>query len=254
MFINRLLSLACAIVFCGTTSVLAADLGAGSLLKRRSVEETITLKLEQARPGLKISSVTPAPISGLYQAKIAGGPTLFVTADGDKFIAGELFNVEANGFARWEDPALIAERKSLMANVNPNDAIVFKPQGKTKAVVYVFTDVDCGYCRKLHSQIADYNNLGIEIRYLAFPRAGIPSPSADKLVSAWCSKDKQKALTLLKQDQPVTPATCDNPVAAEFDLGGRLGVNGTPALWVPSGELKPGYVPPEDLARELGIL
>jgi thiol:disulfide interchange protein DsbC len=99
-----------------------------------------------------------------------------------------------------------------------------------------------------------YSDLGIEIRYLAYPRAGIPSASAEKLVTAWCSKDKQQALTKLKQDQEVPAATCDNPVANEFALGTKLGVNGTPAIWMPNGELKPGYMPPEELAKELGIL
>jgi thiol:disulfide interchange protein DsbC len=237
--------------------------GAG-LLKRKSVEETIVNRLQQARPDVKLSSVRPSPIAGLYQAQVVGGPLLYVTPEGDKFIAGEIFTVQATGFAKYEDPALIEERKSLLTNLKAKDAIVFKAKGKTKAVVYVFTDVDCGYCQKLNSQMTTYNDqgqqkpgytdLGIEIRYLAYPRAGIPSPSADKLITAWCSKDQQKALTLLKQDQPVPSMTCDNPVAAQFELGAKVGVNGTPAIWLPSGEMKPGYLPPADLAKELGIL
>jgi thiol:disulfide interchange protein DsbC len=255
------------LALCCAGTVLAADAtapDAGSLLKRKSVEETITARLEQARQGVKITSVRPSIIAGLYQAQVAGGPMLYVTAEGDKFIAGDLFTVEPTGFAKWEDPALIAERKKLLAGVDPKSSIIFKPTGKTKAVVYVFTDVDCGYCRRLNSQMHAYNDqgqqkpgysdLGIEIRYLAYPRSGIPSPSAEKLVTAWCSKDKQQALTKLKQDQEVPNATCDNPVAAEFALGTKLGVNGTPAIWMPSGELKPGYLPPEELAKELGIL
>jgi len=226
---------------------------AGNLVKRKSPEETIVAKLQQARPDIKVDSVRPSPIPGLYQARVGGG-TLLVTAEGDKMIVGEIYNIEANGIAKWEDPALVAERKKMLATVNPNDAIAFKPTGKTKAVVYVFTDVDCGYCRKLNSEMASYNQLGIEVRYLAFPRAGVPSPSAEKLVTAWCSKDKQKALTMLKQDQDVPKLTCANPVAAQFELGGRLGVNGTPAIWMPSGELKPGYLPADVLAKELGIL
>jgi thiol:disulfide interchange protein DsbC len=95
--------------------------------------------------------------------------------------------------------------------------------------------------------------LGIEIRYLAYPRAGIPSPSADKLISAWCAKDKQSALTAVKSDQTIPNATCDNPVAAQFQMGAKVGVNGTPALFMPDGKLMPGYLPPEELARSLGI-
>jgi thiol:disulfide interchange protein DsbC len=234
------------------------------LLKRKSVEEVIVSRLQQARPDMKFSSVRPSPIAGLYQVQMVGGPLLYVTAEGDKFIAGDIFTVQASGFAKWEDPALMAERKALLSSINVKDTIPFKAKGKTKAVVYVFTDVDCGYCRKLNSQMTaytdqgqqkpGYTDLGIEVRYLAYPRAGIPSPSADKLVTAWCSKDKQKTMTMLKADQVVPSVTCDNPVAAQFELGAKVGVNGTPAIWMPSGELMPGYLPPEDLAKRLGIL
>jgi len=235
----------------------------GDLLKRKSVEETILENLHKARPDINFGQPRPSMIKGLYQVQVPGGPVLYVTPEGDKFIAGEIFGIDANGFSKIEDPYVIEERKKALASLDGKSSINFKPKGKAKAVVYVFTDVDCGYCRKLHSQMhayneggqqkPGYNDLGIEIRYLAYPRAGIPSPSADKLISAWCAKDKQAALTKLKADETVANATCDNPVAQQFQLGGQLGVNGTPALFLPDGKLMPGYLPPEDLARTLGI-
>jgi thiol:disulfide interchange protein DsbC len=232
---------------------VASSLPTDSLIKRLTPEATITAKLTQAFPQYPITAVRKSPIEGLYIVKI-GGSDVLVTADGSKFIQGEIFNVNASGVTKWEDPVLVAERKKLLATVNPKDSINFKAVGKTKAVVYVFTDVDCGYCRKLNSEMAEYNKRGIEIRYLAFPRAGIPSPSADKLVTAWCSKDKAAVMTKVKEGHDVPNITCNNPVAAQFELGGRIGVNATPALWMPNGEVKLGYLPPEQLAKELGIL
>jgi thiol:disulfide interchange protein DsbC len=240
---------------CVSTSFAAdtAPLPAGSLIKRLTPEAMITASLTQAFPQYPVTNVRPAPIAGLYIAKI-GGSDVLVTADGSKFIQGDIFNITAGGISKWEDPSLIAERKKLLATVNPKDSINFKATGATKAVVYVFTDVDCGYCRKLNSEMAEYNKLGIEIRYLAFPRAGIPSPSADKLITAWCSKDKQAVMTKVKEGQDVPNLTCNNPVAAQFELGGRIGVNATPALWLPNGEIKLGYLPPQQMAKALGIL
>ena len=235
----------------------------GELLKRKTVEETILENLNKARPDINFGQPRPSMIKGLYQVQVPGGPVLYVTPEGDKFIAGEIFGIDNTGFSKIEDPYVIEERKKALAGLDSKNTINFKPKGKTKAVVYVFTDVDCGYCRKLHSQMhaydeggqkkPGYNDLGIEIRYLAYPRAGIPSPSADKLISAWCAKDKQAALTKLKADESIANAVCDNPVAAQFQLGGQLGVNGTPALFLPDGKLVPGYTPPEDLAKTLGI-
>ncbi|MFT5670969.1 MAG: thiol:disulfide interchange protein DsbC, partial [Glaciecola sp.] len=115
-------------------------------------------------------------------------------------------------------------------------------------------DVDCGYCRKLHEEVPALNAKGIEVRYLAYPRAGIGSPSYNKIVSAWCAVDQQNALTKLKQLEPIPTNICaGNPVAAQFALGGKMGVRGTPALVLDSGRLLPGYMPADRLAAELGV-
>lgn len=250
-------------VFSGA-AVAAEETKNAPLVTRKGPEAIILERLQQARPEIPFGEPRLSPIPGLYQVQVPGGPVLYVTPEGDKFIAGEIFSIDSDGFARLEDPFVVEERKRLLAAIDPEETIIFKPKGETKAVVYVFTDIDCGYCRLLHSQITTYqdgdkklpgyNDLGIEIRYLAYPRAGVPSQSADKLITAWCSKDRQKALTALKNDQAIESATCaDNPVAADFKLGADVGVNGTPALWFPDGKLMPGYMPPADLAKALGI-
>jgi thiol:disulfide interchange protein DsbC len=224
------------------------------LVMRKTPEAIIAENLRKARPDISFGEIRPSVIKGLYQVQVSGGPLLFITPDGKQLIAGEAFAIGESGLSRIEDPYVVAERKKALAELNKsNKSINFKPKEKTKAVVYVFTDVDCGYCRKLHHEMAGYNDLGIEIRYLAYPRAGIPSPSADKLITAWCAKDKQTAMNKLKNEESVPNATCDNPVAQQFELGGKMGVNGTPALFLPDGELVPGYVQPEELAKKLGI-
>lgn len=265
MFAKYVVNLLGAIALLSLPLLSAAEEVSGAgLLERKTPEKIIAERLHEARPELPFGEPRKSPIEGLYQVQITGGPMLYVTPDGTAFISGEIFSITSDGFARLEDPYMAAERKRLLTTLDPKESIIFKPEGETKAVVYVFTDADCGYCRLLHKQIHSYtekgqkmpgyNDLGIEIRYLAFPRSGIPSPSADKLVTAWCSKDQQQALTALKNDKPVSPVTCaDNPVASDYALGGEVGVNGTPALWFPDGRLMPGYLPPQKLAEELGI-
>lgn len=264
---TKIIGICGALVFAGLMDAhmaLAQETnGSGALLKRKTPEQVILEKLKKGGPGMDFGMPRPSPIKGLYQVRMPGGHVIYVTPEGDKFIAGEIYAVNEDSFAPIEDPYLIEERKKAISTINPKETIIFKPTGETKAVVYVFTDVDCGYCRRLHSQMhtyddngvkmPGYNDLGIEIRYLAFPRAGIPSPSADKLVSAWCSKDKQNAITRLKNELPVPAAVCDNPVAKDYDMGQRVGVSGTPALFFPDGRLIPGYLPPAKLAETLGI-
>ena len=115
--------------------------------------------------------------------------------------------------------------------------VIFPAVGETKGVVSVFTDVDCGYCRKLHQEVPKLNQMGIEVRYLAYPRAGVGSRSYQKIVSAWCAADPNKAMTQLKSGMEIPDVSCENPVAAQFDLGQQVGVTGTPAIVLEDGRL-----------------
>ena len=118
--------------------------------------------------------------------------------------------------------------------------IIYPAKGETKAVVYAFTDADCGYCRKLHSEMDDINARGIEVRYLAWPRS---QESVPKMEAIWCSQDRNAAM-----DQAKMGAN----VQAHMALGSRLGVRGTPAIFTEAGEQVGGYLPAAQLAQAVG--
>jgi thiol:disulfide interchange protein DsbC len=241
----------------------------GDSAKNKSIEtdkngmHKIAESLKKAKPDIEVESIRQSPVEGLSIVKIKNGPSLFTNKSGTLVFTGDLLELKDGTYSRWEDPIITANRKIMYDKINPKDAIIFPAKGSPKAIVYVFTDVDCGFCRKMHSQISSYSengivyqgysDLGIEIRYLAFPRTGVETSSGKKTVSAWCSKDKQAALTKLKTDQSIPEITCNNPVARQFDMGTKIGVNGTPALWLPGGSLRPGYVSPSELAAILKI-
>lgn len=215
--------------------------------------EVILKALSAARPDLQYEQPRPSPMAGLYEVQVKGGPLLYIDADGSHFIAGDLFAVQKSGFVNLAEQGRQKERAELIAAVKPEDMIIFAPQNP-KATITVFTDVDCGYCQKLHSEVAELNALGIAVHYLAFPRAGLGSPSFRKIASAWCAKDPGAALTSLKNGEDIPENVCaDNPVAAQMLLGEKVGVNGTPALVLEDGTLVPGYRPAKELAKLLGI-
>jgi thiol:disulfide interchange protein DsbC len=215
--------------------------------------EVILKALSAARPDLQYEQPRPSPMAGLYEVQVKGGPLLYIDADGRHFIAGDLFAVQKSGFVNLAEQGRQKERAELIAAVKPEDMIIFAPENP-KATIAVFTDVDCGYCRKLHSEVAELNALGIAVHYLAFPRAGLGSPSFRKIASAWCAKDPGAALTSLKNGEEIPENVCaDNPVAAQILLGEKVGVNGTPALVLEDGTLVPGYRPAKELAKLLGI-
>jgi len=217
-------------------------------------EAVIKRVLEGSRPDVKVKTVAASEINGLYAVQIDDGPLVYATPDGKYFVVGDLFEVQGKGFVNLGEQKRNGDRVKELAAVKSGDMIIFKAAGPTKAVVNVFTDVDCGYCQKLHKEVPQLNAMGIEVRYLAYPRAGVGSEAYQKLVTAWCAKDRQGTLTRYKNHENIPISTCaNNPVAAEYALGERIGVNGTPALVTTKGELIPGYMPAQELAQRLGV-
>lgn len=219
------------------------------------IQQAIRKSFKASRPGLTLQSISTSAIEGLYTVQIANGPVLYSTSDGKYFVLGDLFEAAPDGFINLAERVREEGRAELMATVSADDMIIFAPKEQpSKATIMVFTDVDCFYCQKLHQEVPDLNRLGIEVRYLAYPRAGIGSDSYKKIASAWCADDRQAAMTKLKARQRIPDNVCpDNPVEAQFQLGQQVGVSGTPALVTTAGRLMPGYMPALQLAGALGI-
>lgn len=215
--------------------------------------QVLISKLRALRPDIPIERVGPSPLPGIFTLELAGGTVFYGTADGRYLFAGDLYELQEDDLVNLAELGRIEKRHDLMAAVKTSDMVIFPATGNTKAVISVFTDVDCGYCRKLHLEVPRLNELGIEVRYLAYPRAGIGSLSYQKIVSAWCAADPNAALTALKAGAEIPDATCPNPVASQFELGHEVGVTGTPSIVLEDGRLLPGYVPADELAGTLGI-
>lgn len=222
-------------------------LGLIALTSQAGGPETIKQVLSKKLPEAEIESIEKTKIPGLYEV-IVGSRIFYVSEDGRHLLQGNLIDLKSN--VNLTEAKMAKIRKAALEKVGEDRMIVFAPK-KPKHTVTVFTDIDCGYCRRLHSQIADYNHKGIKVRYMFYPRAGKNSASYDKAVSVWCAKDHQKALTEAKQGQPIEPLQCDNPVDQHMKLANQFGVSGTPMIVTEKGDVLPGYVPPEQLAQYL---
>ena len=218
--------------------------------------EAIKALLEQKLPGIEISSVEPSPKQGMYQA-FYNGQLLYISTDGQFLFTGNMLGLSGEQPMNHTEEAmsiksaeLSPERAATIDSIKEEDMVVFKAD-KEEYAITVFTDVDCAYCRKLHKEVPQLNARGITVRYLAFPRAGVGSSAYDKLVSVWCAEDKPMAMDNAKLKRQFSPKTCPNPVASQYNLTRKLGLNGTPALILPDGELIAGYVPFEELHKHL---
>ena len=208
----------------------------------------ITERLEKLAPQDKPESIKPTAISGLYEV-VFGSDIFYSSADGRFVLQGVLVDLDTN--ENLTETTRTDIRKGLMSKLNPSEMIVFPPKEKPRHTLTVFTDIDCGYCRKLHAEMDELNSYGIEVRYMMFPRTGLNTPSYQKAVNVWCAKDQQVSMTKAKAGESIPQANCDNPIASQFNLGQQLGVTGTPALLLDDGSLIPGYRPAKDLAAML---
>ncbi len=204
--------------------------------------------LAQVMPGTP-DSITATPMRGIYEVAY-GSRVIYVSEDGRYLVNGELFDVEKR--SNLTEQRRSQARLTTLNTLDEDSMIVYPGKGKTKHTVTVFTDIDCGYCRKLHQGMAEMNNLGITVRYLSYPRAGVGSDSFKKAGNVWCSKDRNKAMDRAKSDQGVTDAAnCDTPIKQHMALAESFGINGTPAIVLEDGRLIPGYLPPQQLLAEI---
>lgn len=222
------------------------------VLSAATSENPLVARLKALRPDLPVVMVHPTPVAGIQGIELEGGTFLYITEDGRHLFAGDLWAMDTT-LTNLTDTFRNQKRMTQMTKIPIEEMIVFSPKKATRQAIFVFTDVDCGYCRKLHLEMPAINDLGIEVRYLAYPREGVGSDAYKKLVSAWCADDRQAALTRLKAGQPVAAKTCANPVTDQLRLGHLVGVTGTPAIITQTGELLPGYMPAKELALALGL-
>lgn len=218
-------------------------------------EERITQRLQAAVPGLQVQSLLPARASGIYEVHTSSGEILYATSDGEYLFIGDMVKLEKSGFINLTEQTRTAQRRDIMdAFAKQGGLIQYAASGRQKAEIDVFTDIDCGYCRKLHGEMEQLNALGITVNYYAYPRSGPDTESFRKYESVWCADNPKTAMDNAKSGKAVASASCANPVAEQYNLGRKIGITGTPAIVLQDGTLMPGYVPARTLAQGLGIL
>ncbi len=215
-----------------------------------SVRKAISASLQKADLDAPIASISSTEMPNLYWVTFNDVPAVFMSGDGQFLLQGELVRLGDKKVTNLSESLNAQEAKRLITSVPDKDLIIFSPSTKPKAVIYAFTDVDCGYCRKLHSEMDQINARGIEVRYLAWPR----SPADVAINEAvWCSEDRKAAITTAKHGLPVQAPACKSPVLEQRRIGMQLGVNGTPAIYSADGKYLGGYIPADDLGKILKV-
>jgi len=204
--------------------------------------------LVKSFPDAANGSLRPSPVAGLYEL-VMGAQVFYVSADGRHLFLGDM--VEVRTRANLTEAAREKISARLLNEIGEQDMIVLAPKA-TRHTITVFTDVDCPYCVRLHQDVPELNRQGVKVRYLLYPRAGIGSETYRRSVAAWCATDRVKAVGIAKSGGRLDMKTCANPVERHYRLGERLGVSGTPTIYLENGRKIPSYVPPAQLLALIG--
>ncbi|WP_110640482.1 DsbC family protein [Salinicola sp. CPA57] len=203
---------------------------------------------------LPIEAIDDSPVPGLYEVRLRGGNTLYSDADGKYLIVGDLYQNADDGMVNLTEQAANQRRKALVDAIPEAQRVVYRPAGEVKARLTVFTDPTCPYCHKLHEEMPQLNELGIEVDYLAFPRMGPNSDAARQLAQVWCADNRSEAMSAaFRGDSVEASGSCKAPIDSQYRLGVESGIQGTPAIIFPDGKMVPGYLPAKRLATMLGI-
>ncbi|MCD9046909.1 DsbC family protein [Luteimonas sp. MHLX1A] len=186
-----------------------------------------------------LEAVRPSPVPGLMEVR-ADGQILYFTEDGQYLVAGDIYRVSDRSNVTETSRARV--RAELLATSDASTHIRFG-DAEAKHTVYVFTDTDCGYCQRFHSEVPALNAAGIAVEYIAWPRGGARSPAMPKMTSAWCATDRAESYAAVIEGKAISTKSCDSPIMAHVELGNRLGVQGTPAIYSQDGQQLGGYVP-----------
>jgi len=214
-----------------------------------SIKEELNTAISQFLPDVEVDNIQATPIEGLYQVMI-GPDVVYMTRDGNYIIKGEILDIKER--RNLTEDVRATTRVKLLKGINKDEYIEFAGKDSNN-FIYVFTDVDCGYCRKLHRDVPELNARGISVRYLAYPRAGVESAVGKEMSQVWCAEDRQNALTASKNRESFEGKTCDDPVAEQYLLGKKLGVRGTPSIYLANGRNLPGYMPPDEIEKQLQL-
>lgn len=223
--------------------VETTNVNAVSAELQASLTKSLANKLD-----IDASAINRSGIPGLFEV-ISDQGIFYVNVDATYLLQGSLYHVGEGSVVDLTEKSMSEIRVNAIAKF-ADDMIVY-PAKNEKYSITVFTDINCGYCRKLHREMSDYNDLGITVKYLAFPRSGISSKTYKDMVSIWCADDKAAAMSRAKEGRSIASKSCENTVKEQYELGRKLGVTGTPALVLADGSMQPGYLPADRLVSIL---
>ena len=243
---TRLLALGLALSCAALVPAHAQQRSADEAVSEDDTLSGVRERLAETLPGLTPTSVAETPVPGLYEL-VVDGQIYYVDESAAYLLDGSL--IELGTRSNLTENRLGSIQTSLIEEVGEENMLIYEPDEPSERSITVFTDISCGFCRRLHEDLDDLLDAGVRVRYLLFPRAGVGSQAHKDLESVWCAEDPQQAMTTAKAGGRIVPASCENPIESHMALAERVGLRGTPLIYLDNGQRVPGYREPAALAE-----
>ena len=246
------LSLICGFLLLAVTagfSIAQTSTSEAPAADAQAAEEQLRESLARLAPDMEITAIAESVMPGVYEV-VSGAQIFYLTPDGRYMLEGSIIDLEQRVDISEQRRGTL--QMSVIEQIPEEQMLVFNNEaGNAERSITVFTDSDCGYCQRLHSEIDTITNADIRVRYILFPRAGIDSPSSEELQSVWCADNQQAAMTIAKSGGNVPVATCANPIEAHMAVARQVGLRGTPLIYLDNGTKIPGYQPAAQLIQQI---
>jgi thiol:disulfide interchange protein DsbC len=230
--------------------LLATGLVTSCVGAENSVESSIRKAVEPRLNGAKIESIKETPYGGLYELRVAGD-ILYTDKKGEYLVIGHVYDTRSTRDLTRER---IDDINKVKFSDLPLDAAIKQVKGNGKRVLAVFEDPNCGYCKRLRqTTLKDLDNVTI----YTFMYNILSPDSFVKSTNIWCTSDRAKAWDdwmINGKAAPAAAAGCQTPNDKVVELGQKLHIQGTPAIFFTDGSRIPGLVDTKSIEAKFATI
>ena len=230
-------------------ALLALGMMASCVGAENNVEANIRKNIEPRLGGAKIESISETPYSGLYELRV-GGDILYTDKKAEFLFIGHVFEAKTS---KNLTRARIDDLNKIKFADLPLNLGLKQVKGDGKRVIAVFEDPNCGYCKRLRqTTLKQIDNVTI----YTFMYNILSEDSFTKSKNIWCAPDRVKAWDdwMINGKVPPTTPNCETPNQKIVELGQKLKIQGTPAIFFTDGTRIPGAVDLAGLEAKLGSI
>jgi thiol:disulfide interchange protein DsbC len=213
----------------------------------KSVEQNLRKASNGRFADAPIEVLGELPLKGFYEVMVGGQYLVVDESASYAFLGGIIDLTTMENIAETRrNKAKAAAAEAAIKKLPEDIFVTYSPKSEVKGTVYVYSDPNCGYCKKVHKEVNQYLAAGIELNYIPYPIFG--AKSVEQTRQMMCADNPEVAMTELMSGtdkgnykQSSYPSVCSKLVDMGSESGRSLGITGTPYIYLSTGKVISGY-------------